>query len=202
MTDFFLYPPRWNEQTRQKIAETAYLVFADSDQVMAIWSEFAPRFGSYTQDMAGWCATIGDDKNKPVILGFQWYVANGVRIGFWEFYGIASNQEMAEQWFDTHMWGVPRFAAEEFGKIFEFITQPSPDSPHLQPKKEKPVVVKVISKKPVVTKKVVCPHCGHRLSYTQNDVHRYDGTDISGGPDGQEWIVCPNDGKEVILRSW
>lgn len=202
MNDFFLYPPRWNEQTRQKIESTAYLVAADSNVILQIWQKYRHRFKSYVQDVSGWGGTIADHGKKPVVLGIQWYVADGVRIGFWEFSGMASHEGMAEQWFDTHMWGVPRLGSADFESIVTFITSPGPNSPHLQPKKEKPVAVKVISDKPVRVKKVICPHCGYRLSYTPNDVHRYDGTDMSGGPDGKEWINCPNDGKEVILRSW
>lgn len=50
--------------------------------------------------------------------------------------------------------------------------------------------------------KTICKNCFHELLYTPNDVHSYNGTDISGGPDGQEWINCPNCKKRSILRSW
>lgn len=62
---------------------------------------------------------------------------------------------------------------------------------------------------PEALKEIVCKGCGARLAYTQNDVQRRDGTDYGGGPDGAEWIVCPQpqctgNGLEhrIILRSW
>jgi hypothetical protein len=66
------------------------------------------------------------------------------------------------------------------------------------------MTVRVIKKKPskLVVKRKVCEHCGATLEYTPNDVHRYEGTDISGGPDGREWINCPECNKEVTIRSW
>ncbi len=36
----------------------------------------------------------------------------------------------------------------------------------------------------------------------EEDVHSYHGRDISGGPDGREWIICGQCGKEVTLKSW
>ena len=64
------------------------------------------------------------------------------------------------------------------------------------------MAVKVISKAPVVTKKVTCHNCGYKLSYTNKDVKEYHGRDISGWPDGREWIVCANCKKDIILNSW
>lgn len=65
-------------------------------------------------------------------------------------------------------------------------------------------MARVIELAPIVEKKVVCEHCGRTIGYVKNDIREYHGTDISGGPDGQEWVVCPaNDcGKKIILRSW
>jgi hypothetical protein len=44
--------------------------------------------------------------------------------------------------------------------------------------------------------------CGAIIEYTKNDIKRHIGTDISGGPDGREWIVCPGCGGDITLRSW
>jgi len=64
--------------------------------------------------------------------------------------------------------------------------------------------VKVISTTPAKSaiKKKVCPHCGAKLEYVQNDVKEYRGKDYSGGPDGQTWIDCGNCSKQIILTSW
>lgn len=66
------------------------------------------------------------------------------------------------------------------------------------------MAVKVIKIEPhkSVVKEVVCYHCGATLEYVSNDVKEYHGRDWSGGPDGREWIVCPNCHKDVTLRSW
>jgi len=65
-------------------------------------------------------------------------------------------------------------------------------------------MVKVIKKDPsaVVKKRKVCEHCGATLEYVPNDVLERSGKDISGGPDGCKYIVCPNCGKTVILKRW
>lgn len=51
---------------------------------------------------------------------------------------------------------------------------------------------------------VLCEECGRTIAYFKNEIKEYHGTDISGGPDGQTWIVCPGDGcgRKIILKSW
>lgn len=65
-------------------------------------------------------------------------------------------------------------------------------------------MVKIIDPGPdeSVVKRAVCKSCGAKLEYVPNEVKHYDGRDYSGGPDGREWIVCPQCGKDVTLRSW
>lgn len=65
-------------------------------------------------------------------------------------------------------------------------------------------MVKVIKVTPhkTVKKRCVCKGCGATLEYVPNEVQSYHGRDYGGGPDGHEWIVCPNCTKKVILRSW
>lgn len=66
------------------------------------------------------------------------------------------------------------------------------------------MAVKVIKVKPAksVVKRVVCDNCGATLEYTPQDLKERHGTDYGGGPDGAEWVDCPNCQKPVILRSW
>lgn len=66
------------------------------------------------------------------------------------------------------------------------------------------MAVKVISKwpDPKVVKHATCGGCGAQLEFVPNDVERREGTDYGGGPYGTEWVVCPDCGKEVIIRSW
>lgn len=63
-------------------------------------------------------------------------------------------------------------------------------------------MVEVIGKDEKVFEGCTCRKCASKLRYTLNDVLEYHGKDYSGGPDGKEWIVCPNCWNEVILRSW
>lgn len=51
-------------------------------------------------------------------------------------------------------------------------------------------------------KRVKCPRCLVTIEYAPKDLRRHDGTDISGGPDGREWVVCPGCGGEATTRSW
>lgn len=53
------------------------------------------------------------------------------------------------------------------------------------------MVVKVVSDKPVRTKKVICPKCGYELEYTGEDVREYEHRDYTGGSDTVYQIVCP-----------
>jgi len=55
---------------------------------------------------------------------------------------------------------------------------------------------------PEVTKRVTCRNCGVRLEYVPLDVKRRDGTDYTGGADGEEWVDCPKCGKHAVIRSW
>jgi hypothetical protein len=66
------------------------------------------------------------------------------------------------------------------------------------------MAVKVISAKPAksVVKRITCKNCGARLEYAPNDVKECHGHDLGGGPDGQEWVSCPNCKKRAIIRSW
>jgi hypothetical protein len=66
------------------------------------------------------------------------------------------------------------------------------------------MTVKVIETKPdqSVVKRIICKSCGATLEYVPNDVQIYSGTDRGGGPDGEEWVDCPNCTKKVTIRSW
>lgn len=65
-------------------------------------------------------------------------------------------------------------------------------------------MVKVISTDPdkTVTKEIVCRNCGATLEYVPNEVQSRHGTDYGGGPDGEEWVNCPNCGQKAIIKSW
>lgn len=65
-------------------------------------------------------------------------------------------------------------------------------------------MIRVIKKEPSpkVAKEILCGHCGATLEYTPSDLKRYDGKDISGGPDGREWFVCPLCNHDVTVNSW
>ncbi len=61
---------------------------------------------------------------------------------------------------------------------------------------------RVIKKGKKRERKVECDECGSTIGYFKEDIEEYHGTDISGGPDGQEWINCPECREKIILRSW
>lgn len=65
-------------------------------------------------------------------------------------------------------------------------------------------MARVLKEVPIKEKQVVCYSCGRTIAYVKNDVQEYHGTDMGGGPDGCEWIVCPgeNCGKDITLKSW
>lgn len=62
-------------------------------------------------------------------------------------------------------------------------------------------MARVIKMNPPKEKQTECP-CGAVIAYIQDDVQSHHGTDYGGGPDGCEWITCPNCGKKKVLRSW
>lgn len=226
MPKFLLDPPRMSPRIAEKMKVTAYLIEATDFEKMALWKEYNPdprymfpsdddtirlgvhhkdvskyRFKSWQQDGEAWGSQIGKWHGVPVMLMFSWAVLEGVRVAFWQASGMAIHRGMMDEWLDTYFFGITRVTVDNFHEIFRYIKTPE-NAPHTQPRKEKPVAVKVISDKPVRTKKKVCPHCGYRLEYTDNDVSTRNGTDYGGGPDGCDYIICPRDGKEVILRSW
>ena len=63
-------------------------------------------------------------------------------------------------------------------------------------------MVSVIGEDKTVLKETSCRGCGARLQYGMNEVQTRNGTDYSGGPDGEDYIMCPRCGNKVVLRSW
>lgn len=53
------------------------------------------------------------------------------------------------------------------------------------------MAVKVVSDRPIRTKKVICSNCGYELEYTGEDVKSYTKTDYGGGTDEYHHITCP-----------
>ncbi len=51
-------------------------------------------------------------------------------------------------------------------------------------------------------KRVTCRGCAAIIEYKQCEVQESHGTDYGGGPDGAEWVNCPNCGDKAIIRSW
>jgi len=64
------------------------------------------------------------------------------------------------------------------------------------------MTVKVVSDKPVRTRKVVCTKCSFELEYTGEDVKSYDKRDYSGDLDTYYYIECPRCSKQVFVRAW
>lgn len=65
------------------------------------------------------------------------------------------------------------------------------------------MAIRVIEKaQPDKEKKADCENCGASLGYFPKDVSEVHSRDISGGPDGCKYIVCPECNTKVILESW
>lgn len=63
-------------------------------------------------------------------------------------------------------------------------------------------MVKVVGKDESAVKRITCRSCASILEYTLSEVKSCHGTDYGGGPDGAEWVDCPNCGHQAIIRSW
>lgn len=59
-----------------------------------------------------------------------------------------------------------------------------------------------VVKPPSGHKRKKCEHCLATIEYAPNEVLERNGRDISGGPDGEKYVVCPNCGERIILESW
>jgi len=61
-----------------------------------------------------------------------------------------------------------------------------------------------VAESPSGFKRVKCGHCYATIEYAPIDVRRVDGRDISGEPDGYEYVICPYNGcgREIVLRRW
>ena len=53
------------------------------------------------------------------------------------------------------------------------------------------MVVKVISDKPVKTKRQICPKCGYELEYTGEDIESFTSSSYDGSSDTNYLIRCP-----------
>ena len=63
-------------------------------------------------------------------------------------------------------------------------------------------MAKVIGFNELLKKRCSCKQCSAIIEYTPGEVKENRGRDYSGGPAGREWIICPNCGKEVTIKSW
>jgi DNA-directed RNA polymerase subunit RPC12/RpoP len=65
-------------------------------------------------------------------------------------------------------------------------------------------MVKVIDETPdpKIVKQISCQACGVRLEYVPIEILTRSGHDYSGGPDGEDYIICPKCKSKVIIRSW
>lgn len=63
-------------------------------------------------------------------------------------------------------------------------------------------MVRVVGKDESAVKRVTCRHCASIVEYEAREVKDVHGTDCGGGPDGQEWVDCPNCGGRAVIRSW
>ena len=60
----------------------------------------------------------------------------------------------------------------------------------------------VIGTDPRFLKQCSCKNCASMIRYTDSELHRIEGKDYTGSPDGKEFIICPVCHREIIIRSW
>lgn len=60
----------------------------------------------------------------------------------------------------------------------------------------------VVGKDLTVLPRITCRNCGSIVEYRRSEIQTYSGKDISGGPDGRKWVICPECGREVTVDSW
>lgn len=60
----------------------------------------------------------------------------------------------------------------------------------------------IVGKDDTVKKRATCRKCSSIVEYLPIEVKKYSGRDISGGPDGKEWIDCPCCQEEIIIAAW
>lgn len=59
-----------------------------------------------------------------------------------------------------------------------------------------------IVKGPSGHKRRKCQACLVTVEYAPNEVKERHGRDISGGPDGETYVECPNCGARIIITRW
>lgn len=47
-----------------------------------------------------------------------------------------------------------------------------------------------------------CPGCLATVEYAPNEVQERNGRDISGGPDGCKYVICPGCREWIVLERW
>jgi RNase P subunit RPR2 len=63
-------------------------------------------------------------------------------------------------------------------------------------------MIRIVGDDPKHVHEITCKNCAKILEYTKEEIKTRDnGRDISGGPDGCEYIVCHSCHKQV-LRAW
>jgi DNA-directed RNA polymerase subunit RPC12/RpoP len=63
-------------------------------------------------------------------------------------------------------------------------------------------MARILPEVPRKEKTTTCRGCGHTVAYVENDIKVRNGTDYSGGPDGEEWINCPGCSYKIVLKAW
>lgn len=63
-------------------------------------------------------------------------------------------------------------------------------------------MVKIVGRDDTAVKRITCRGCASILEYTASEVKERHGKDYGGGPDGAEWVDCPNCGGTAVIRSW
>lgn len=118
---------RYEDETQRRLAETEYLVEADSFAQQALWERWHDRLGvPWEQRNPGWMPTIGfhgqGRAKRPVVVNVFWNLVGGQLVGFWEITSQLADYKMAEEWLDkTFPKAKHRANAENFHNIIHAI---------------------------------------------------------------------------------
>lgn len=114
---------QFDGEVAKKMAETVYLVEADSFASHQLWHQWCWNADAeWEEESLGSMPTIGTLAKMPVTIHLTWAVVAGQRICFWYMPSQVTDHRMAEAWLKANMPNVRRRSdALNFGNIISEI---------------------------------------------------------------------------------
>lgn len=87
--------------SEEKIAETFFLVEANSFETLVLWRE-NEKEGEFiwTEESLGFWQTVGFLKKRPICISMFWTIIGGKRIAFYEGTSVLVDHDMIEKWLE------------------------------------------------------------------------------------------------------